>query len=380
MNEESDTPRERVAHHRVPDAGADGQETLAGGRSARLRWLDVVKGVAIAAVVIGHTVKAGMTVRDVVFSFHMPLFFFAAGYTFRPKSWASLVASSVKRLLVPYVLLVAVSLLPVVSASSLPVKTRMLALAQALVYPAGYPSAGWMDYRMWFGITLERIDGGFYGVGMAWFLWVLFLGRLIVNAVVQIRREAIRLVAAFAILVVGTATAQTTGAYLPFDFDLGCMAAGFMYAGYRVRERRLVRPSMLPLALGAGAIWSVSVAFAGFEMSSRDFAFPALAVLGALAASYVLCYLARLTENTADKASLGAAAVSRIADALAWLGRNSLLVFCIHGIDTFFFGWSALAPALQAQTFLGFESAAVAMGCVRLGFDLCLVALIRSAR
>lgn len=43
--------------------------------------------------------------RHAIFSFHMPLFFILAGYTFRPKPWRELLSGSVSRLLVPYVVL-----------------------------------------------------------------------------------------------------------------------------------------------------------------------------------------------------------------------------------------------------------------------------------
>ena len=71
----------------------------------RLDWLDIAKGIAIALVIVGHTVDSLSPVRQVIFSFHMPLFFILAGYTFRVKPMRALVTTSAQRLLVPYVLL-----------------------------------------------------------------------------------------------------------------------------------------------------------------------------------------------------------------------------------------------------------------------------------
>ncbi|MGN0950010.1 MAG: acyltransferase family protein [Mitsuokella sp.] len=49
----------------------------------RIEWVDIAKAVAIILVIIGHTVKFGSGTRNVIFSFHMPLFFLLSGYTYR---------------------------------------------------------------------------------------------------------------------------------------------------------------------------------------------------------------------------------------------------------------------------------------------------------
>ena len=46
-------------------------------RAERLSWLDVLKGIGIILVVIGH-VYSNRTVFNWLYSFHMPLFFLAA--------------------------------------------------------------------------------------------------------------------------------------------------------------------------------------------------------------------------------------------------------------------------------------------------------------
>ena len=57
----------------------------------RITWIDLVRGVAIVLVVLGHIITNGQSsgilqenlwlkVHDIVYSFHMPLFFFISGY------------------------------------------------------------------------------------------------------------------------------------------------------------------------------------------------------------------------------------------------------------------------------------------------------------
>jgi len=69
-----------------------------------MRWLDAVKGLGIVAVVWGHVI-VDPALRGWVYLWHMPLFFFLAGYVFKP---ATDLRRSVRerslRLLVPYAL------------------------------------------------------------------------------------------------------------------------------------------------------------------------------------------------------------------------------------------------------------------------------------
>lgn len=47
-------------------------------QAERLPWLDVLKGIGIILVAIGH-IYHNQVIFNWLYSFHMPLFFFAAG-------------------------------------------------------------------------------------------------------------------------------------------------------------------------------------------------------------------------------------------------------------------------------------------------------------
>lgn len=49
--------------------------------SAPIAWIDRLKAIGIVLVVLGHAVD-GTLLHEVIYSFHMPLFFFASGYLF----------------------------------------------------------------------------------------------------------------------------------------------------------------------------------------------------------------------------------------------------------------------------------------------------------
>lgn len=71
----------------------------------RLMWLDIAKGIAILCTVIGHTVTG--RIKGMIYSFHMPLFFLLAGYTFREVPASEMkkaIKKDIVRLLIPYIL------------------------------------------------------------------------------------------------------------------------------------------------------------------------------------------------------------------------------------------------------------------------------------
>lgn len=92
-----------------------------GGTSGRLTYIDIAKGIGIFLVVVGHcipdatsptgiSVSAYRWLHDVIYAFHMPLFFFLAGFMVsrqkmldRAQKPIDLVRKRISRLLVPYV-------------------------------------------------------------------------------------------------------------------------------------------------------------------------------------------------------------------------------------------------------------------------------------
>lgn len=70
----------------------------------RLSWIDVLKGIGIIFVVLGHT---HILFREYIYSFHMPLFFFISGYLFISNKYGlvEFFKKKFKTILVPYIFL-----------------------------------------------------------------------------------------------------------------------------------------------------------------------------------------------------------------------------------------------------------------------------------
>ena len=73
----------------------------------RTAWIDNAKAIAILLVVFGHTAGFGPFAKKIVYSFHMPLFFFLSGYLLKPEylhePFNSYITKYFKRIIIPFV-------------------------------------------------------------------------------------------------------------------------------------------------------------------------------------------------------------------------------------------------------------------------------------
>lgn len=70
-------------------------------QASRLSWLDVLKGMGIVLVVIGH-IYSNRIVFYWLYSFHMPLFFLAAGWVYKEKPILTDIKRRIQTIVVPY--------------------------------------------------------------------------------------------------------------------------------------------------------------------------------------------------------------------------------------------------------------------------------------
>lgn len=86
-----------------------------GTGTARLTHVDVAKGIGILLTLLGHCLAYSGLVRTrvfaVIYSFHMPFFFFLSGYMFKRKAPATFFSDKIKSLLIPAIIYQSINLL-----------------------------------------------------------------------------------------------------------------------------------------------------------------------------------------------------------------------------------------------------------------------------
>lgn len=326
--------------------------------SKRLDWIDIAKGIVIILVIVGLTVPNPSPLRHAIFSFHMPVFFILAGYTFRSKLWRELVSGSVSRLLVPYVVLALAWQVPSFLMSGTPLTGSALTGGLEMLVSAS-------------GVDVPGL--GVAAVGMAWFLAALFTSRLLFNALVRLfdgREVGVvwQGVVCAAIAFCGLSVSRFLGIYLPLDLDLSCYIVLLMWIGYTVRQRRLEPSVSKPLLfVGAGIVWPVLAALSGLELSSRRVDGFAVATVAALAGSYCVCWVSMAVEKLKE-----APVLSALERGLVFCGQASLAIFAIHAVD-WFIPWQTMPLLMTLPASWLFAS------IVRCACDIGLAYVIKKA-
>ncbi len=314
----------------------------------RVLWIDIAKGVAMLAVVLGHTYYGGMPAHTFVYSFHVPLFFILSGYTFRVKSGAEVIKKSAKQLLLPYIVLAMIIAMYWLTRGWLNEET-VLQFFAGIVFASG-------------GASLPM---GIYPIGIPWFLMALFISRILYNAMLGfLQRFNVHMVVQvvlFAFLAWSASKAAECVA-LPFAFWQSVIAMFFIHIGYTLRRLDLAERAPIPLTVTCLAIWVVSLVF-DVAFSIGNLWFGASFVIGAImavAASWCVMQACRFIGRH----------MRRIGGFLAFVGVNSLLVLELHAVEFRLIPWTDVA--IESIGWLS----PVVMGAVHIAFVLCLLALV----
>lgn len=184
----------------------------------RIRWIDITKGMGMLLVISGHCVTLGSVIHNLIFAFHMPLFFILAGLVYVDNSMEVLVKKRIKSLIVPYLWFC------------------VLGLIVTLIIPR------------WRSITLIGLLQDVYlgdpetvNVSSVWFLICLFWVTLLFAWINRINSQFVKtgILAAFLVggLWVGTVIHNGDCRRFPLNLDVAPVALFFFAAAYFLRKQ-----------------------------------------------------------------------------------------------------------------------------------------------
>lgn len=294
----------------------------------RIRSYDIAKGITILLVIVGHQVKMDHTVKTLIFSFHMPLFFLAnAAFIGSSYDVRKTFCRSLRTLLLPYAVVCALQVL--LKGLLTPEQTIAAILQQVRTAMFGMSFAG----------NILRDCGS---VSLVWFVACLFVAR---NLYVVCRRATIGFgrpvqYGVPIVLCIAGWWLGEQGLFLPWSADVALFAQVFMLVGDEVRRHGLLerKPHGLTVAVVVTA-W-VALALAGFqiEMALRKYPGFILCIVTACAGSLGVFWASERIDAAGESGTNAYA--SNLAELLAWLGQNSLVVLAIHCLRRLCFSWT----------------------------------------
>lgn len=282
--------------------------------------VDISKGIGIVLVVIGHSWLAikHPPLFDLIYSFHMPLFFFLSGMFFNGSGdYGRFALTKADQLLKPfYVVLLSFGMLKLVMAG---------ADLQAGMVGVLYGS----------GNTIPLVS--------LWFLahlWVTFQVAWLVENSLRFSRISKTAQAAILLIILGAgyyilqffsqltitlpgSANPTKAAGLPLSLDVSLISTAFFLIGFRLRRAVMAMRFSLPFLLCATGAFAALLYFFdhSLNLNQRQYGNPFVTTLVAMLGIYIVLSISR------QRADVSCAA----GKVLAYLGRQSLFILIFHG-------------------------------------------------
>lgn len=269
----------------------------------RIPYIDIAKGIGIFLVVLAHT-QGPQIMKLVIYSFHMPLFFFLAGYTFNFKKYSNktIWINKIDRLLLPY-------------------------FFSCIVF-----------FCYWFYVekTLSTVSSTsvFLGIfignihnlevnAVLWFLIALFSSEIIFFYFLSFMRHIKILLQLAMVLTLGLAGYFISKLQiLPWGLDVALVAQVFLFIGYQMKRKEVLNKKITTWSLvfyvSFLLLFTIGAYFNGkVDMGSRNYNNIILFYMNGLSGSILILSLSKIIRDT-------------YARVLSVLGERSLVIMVLH--------------------------------------------------
>lgn len=186
----------------------------------RIQWVDVAKALGIIAVVIGHASAQHGTLYQVLYWWHMPLFFMIGGFFIRPQGNQAAYWHFIRRRLVP-------------------LYGQYLGIGSLItLIDFGLQPGQWTD--LWQGFKALLYGGTLLNGSLSvfWYITVYLLAVAATVALISfVRQRWLRWGIVFVLFSLGLAydnAKSLFGFTLPWDADVALVAIGYVYLGYQL--------------------------------------------------------------------------------------------------------------------------------------------------
>lgn len=309
----------------------------------KLNSFDFIKGLCMIAVVLGHMsfrYRVEELAGPIRYLYQllvfangaMPVFFLISGYGFKEKPVKELLKQTVRQLIKPYLLVMAifVVLYPITfyfwyGEWSYGFYEAGLYLAAFLL---GIPKPG----KVLFGYTI-------YHCSAVWFFLASFVAANIMNLLMKIKNTTLRVLSVIICVVVGYELVIRDINF--YCIAQGLMAVGFYYIGTLLKKYQL-------LERGVKSIWSyvvlipvaaVFILKGEFNMCLGTFHNGLLDYIGVCGTAVLLLFLGVLVGQLEWK----------ILDWISEIGMYTYWIICIHVVENDCMQWFAYSLAIPNQ-------------------------------
>lgn len=261
-------------------------------------YIDYIKAIGMIFVILGHINFANEPIKEWIYSFHMPLFFFASGLVLKDVRLSkAYFIKKVKTLVVPYLL---------------------WALMYAEFSLTNIAKIGYASYSL-------IIEAG--SLSSLWFLPVLFISLFIVQILLKIIKSDYALLVVGIVLFITATFVPNIKCGYPWGSDVALIAVLFIIIG-NIYEKFMRETSSIGLycaIMSIGLILTFCFSFNLIKvdsyvlMAGKKVGDPLLFLSSAIGGCAMVYGLARLIERK-----------WRNSKVLSFIGKNTLVIFAVQ--------------------------------------------------
>ena len=264
-----------------------------------------MKGVALFLMLVGHTaIRQDGLLYELIYSFHMPLFFILAGYFAKSYeesrlSFLQALVKDAKRLLIPYL-----------------VASLVIILFTALRAYMKHDISIVIDRAQRLGyVTYDSIP--------CWFLVALFWIRTLFRPMMRLGRWALPL----SVLISGSALLFAHHVtQLPFCILTALAAMVFYAVGWYHKKYGFSKWAIIVSVL----CWPYAILWSNIDLYFMRYGIYPLTVLGACGGTYVVYKFISYAYT-----HICSTYITKKQGVFEWIGVNSLIILCFHSIDIY---------------------------------------------
>lgn len=278
--------------------------------SKRNPIFDIMKGLGIIAVVIGHS-AIPKEFMHFLFVWHMPLFFIISGYFFHPQEIGCSIKKNSRNLLLPYIVTAVTMFVLAIGLFLLGKNVNITNALGAIFVGAGTS-------------TLPMFSQ--YFIGAIWFLLAMFWCRVIYN-ILYSKLQGKWLWGGIVVLFLLTLYCYDI-LYIPTNLMQGMNALLFFHFGHEARRNEYIPQGINWMLLSLMIIFTVMAmifvdgSFSPIRMVACYYGCWPIDIVAAILCTYGIYLLSKflMVSKTVCKFFI-------------FYGRISLLVLCVHIID-----------------------------------------------
>ena len=274
--------------------------------------IDVMKGIGILLVLLGHVCGLPPVLNHVLKSFRMPMFFIIAGCFSKSYSLELDLKATIKhyakRLIIPYLV-------------------TMLATCLWFMLKAYLGVVSWGEVLshfisiFWADVNVLHLPFGNVGIGVVWFLLALFWAKVLLLFITKWEKWVLPI---SVIISVSALLLHNVFPYSVWCISIGCVALPFVAFGWWIRRHHL------PWYVWGALVmcWVVSLIVSKIDIYSYVWDCYPLDVLGACGGTFIFYYVCK-----------GVAAMQKrryfawLPHLFIYLGTISLAIMCVHDFE-----------------------------------------------